>query len=334
MGRKLEAAIGALNGVLGDYLARTGNGLATEMELIVGGAKDGAFDDDAPLSIDRASLERAHPSASSRVVVLLHGVGCTEHVFRFDDGSDYGSMLERHLDFTPYYVRFNSGLAIPDNGARLDRLLEALVDAHPVEVEEILLLGFSMGGLVARSACHAASLAAPSDRRRWLPLVRRAIYVGTPHQGAPLERAGRVLTKLLAAIPDPYTRLAAQIGDLRSEGLKDLGDADLRHEDRARRLPRFALRDARHPVPLLPSIRHHLVAGSIVADPHLALAFGDPMVPLPSATDGACATLDALAFPPQNVKVLPGVGHMALARHPEVWSQIRAWIEASEEHGA
>jgi pimeloyl-ACP methyl ester carboxylesterase len=208
-------------------------------------------------------------------------------------------------------------------------MLESLIDAHPVEVDEILLLGFSMGGLVARSACHAASVAGAP--RRWLERVRRAIYVGTPHMGAPLERAGRVLTRLLAAIPDPYTRLAAQIAELRSDGLKDLGDADLRHEDRARRLPRFALRDARHPVPLLPSIRHHLVAGSIVADPRLALVFGDPMVPLPSATDGACATLDTLALPPQNVKVLPGVGHMALARHPEVWSQIRAWMEEGEE---
>jgi pimeloyl-ACP methyl ester carboxylesterase len=313
MGRTLDAVIGALNGVLGDYLARTGNGLATEMELVVDGE---------PLTIDRASLARAHPSASSRVVVLLHGVGCTEHVFRFDDGSDYGTMLERHFDFTPYYVRFNSGLAIPDNGARLDRLLASLLEAHPVAVDEILLLGFSMGGLVARSACHVGS---QSDRR-WLQRVHRAIYVGTPHLGAPLERAGRVLTKLLAAIPDPYTRLAAQIGDLRSDGIKDLGDADLRDEDRARRRPRFALRDARHPVPLLPSIRHHLVAGSIVVDPRLAFVFGDPMVPLPSATDGACATLDTLALPPQNVKVLPGVGHMALARHPEVWAQIREWI--------
>jgi pimeloyl-ACP methyl ester carboxylesterase len=232
-------------------------------------------------------------------------------------------MLERHLDFTPYYVRFNSGLAIPDNGALLDRLLEALIDAHPVDVDEIVLLGFSMGGLVARSACHVASL----DGHRWLSRVRRAIYVGTPHLGAPLERAGRVLTRLLAAIPDPYTRLAAQIGDLRSDGVKDLGDADLRHEDRARRVPRFALRDARHPVPLLPSIRHHLVAGSIVVDPRFALFFGDPMVPLPSATDGACETLDALALLPQNVKVLRGVAHMTLAHHPEVWTQIRTWLE-------
>ena len=317
MGRTLDAAIGALNGVLGDYLARTNNGLAFDMDLVVDGE---------PLAVDRASLTGVHPSASSRIVVLIHGVGCTEHVWRFDDGSDYGSMLERHLDFTPYYVRFNSGLSIPDNGARLDALLESLIDAHPVDVEEILLLGFSMGGLVARSACHVASL----EKHRWVERVRRAIYVGTPHLGAPLERAGRVLTRLLAAIPDPYTRLAAEIGELRSDGIKDLGDADLRHEDRARRVRRFAVRDARHPVPLLPSIRHHLVAGSIVEDARLSLFFGDPMVPLPSATDGACATLDTLALPPQNVKVLRGVGHMALARHPEVWSQIRAWMEDGE----
>jgi len=318
MGRALEVALGALNGVLGDHLARTKNGLAFEMACMAEGA---------PLVLERDALRAAHPSATRRIVVLLHGVGCTEHVWQLEDGSDYGSMLARDLGFTPYYVRFNSGRAIPDNGALLDALLDTLVDAHPVEVDEILLLGFSMGGLVLRSACHFAG----ERENRWLSRVRKAIYVGTPHHGAPLERAGRVLTKLLAAIPDPYTRLAAQIGDLRSDGVKDLGDADLRHEDRARRTHRFALRDARHPVPLLPSIRHHLVAGSIVRDARLAFLFGDPMVPLVSATDGTCADLATLELPPSHVRVLRGVPHMTLAHHPDVYAQIRAWCEEREE---
>ena len=31
--------------------------------------------------------------------------------------------------------------------------------------------------------------------------MRRCFYVGTPHRGAPLERAGRLLTRVLGAIP-------------------------------------------------------------------------------------------------------------------------------------
>ncbi len=69
-----------------------------------------------------------------------------------------------------------------------------------------------------------------------------------------LERVEpRRLRKVLRNIDDPYTRLVGELADLRSDGVKDLGNADLRHEDRAPRAEAFRLRDARHPVPLLRS---------------------------------------------------------------------------------
>ena len=37
MGKKLELAVAILNGAVGDHLARTGNGLATEMTCNAGG---------------------------------------------------------------------------------------------------------------------------------------------------------------------------------------------------------------------------------------------------------------------------------------------------------
>jgi len=181
MGKKLELALGVLNGTIGDYLAQTGNGLATPMQVVVDGT---------PVPLDRDALARAFPRAGSRIVVLAHGLMCTESVWDIPGGGDYGAFLERDFAFTPVYLRFNSGLAIPDNGAALAALLESLLDAWPVAIDEILLLGFSMGGLVVRAACHQASVGV----MRWLALVRRAIYVGTPHLGAPYERVGRVLS--------------------------------------------------------------------------------------------------------------------------------------------
>jgi len=317
MGKKLELALGILNGTIGDYLAETRNGLATPMQLVVGGV---------PVTLDRTALERAFPDAASRVVVLAHGLMCTESVWDMPGGGDYGAFLEQDFGFTPLYLRFNSGLAIPDNGAELARLLESLLGAWPVAIDEILLLGFSMGGLVVRAACHQASVAG----MRWLPLVRRAIYVGTPHLGAPYERIGRVLSKLASAVPDPFARLAAQIGDLRSDGIKDLGDADLRHEDRARRRV-GSLRDPEHPVPLLPGIQHYIVAGALSTDPRLAMVFGDALVPMPSGTNGLRTEPGTLALPPRHVKVLAGTAHMTLAHDPLVYEQLREWLE--EEDG-
>jgi pimeloyl-ACP methyl ester carboxylesterase len=245
------------------------------------------------------------------------------------DGADYGSLLAREHGFTPLYLRYNSGLTIAENGKAFAALLERLVAEYPVAVDEIVPIGFSMGGLVVRSACHVASLAPIANG--WLPLVKRAIYVGTPHLGAPMERVGRVVSKLLRSVDDPYTQLAAELADLRSDGVKDLGDADLRDEDRARRVPRIALRDPRHPVPLLPQIMHYLVAGSLSTDARLASVFGDSIVPVGSATDGECVDAATFALPPDHVKIVSGLAHMTLPRHPAVYEHVRAWCAPEEK---
>ena len=60
-----------------------------------------------------------------------------------------------------------------------------MVAAWPVEVEEVALVGHSMGGLVSRSAAHSRS----SDGAAWVEHVRKVVSLGSPHMGAPLEQA-------------------------------------------------------------------------------------------------------------------------------------------------
>jgi hypothetical protein len=314
MGRKLEASLAILNGAIGDYLARTGNGLALGMNLLA------RIGDQPALRLDRTSLARAFPAASPRIAILAHGLMCSETSWEMPDSTDYGTRLARDLGYTPVYLRYNSGLAIADNGASLSAALGELLAHYPVAVEEIVPIGYSMGGLVVRSACHVARLGGAG----WLSRVRRAIYVGTPHLGAPLERVGRTVAKVLRAIPDPYTRLVGQIADLRSDGLKDLGNADLRHEDRVAPRVGAGLRDPQHPVPLLPEIQHYLVAGSLSEEPWLADLFGDALVPVHSATAGLVAsTRDVL--PPDHVKIFGAMSHLMMTRDPQVYDAIRAW---------
>jgi pimeloyl-ACP methyl ester carboxylesterase len=313
VGDVLEQVIGVLNGALGDYLKRTGNGLSTSMSLVHAGR---------PLALSADALASAYPDPCPRLVVLVHGLMSTELVWRMPDGHDYGSLLARDLGYTKLLVRYNSGLHVSENGEALDALLEQLVGAYPVGVEEIVLIGHSMGGLVIRSACHAATAA-----RRWLPLARRAFYVGTPHLGVPLERFGNVLAWTLGNLPSPYTRLVADIVNLRSSGIKDLRYANLRREDWAGADADALLQDRRHPVPLLPHIRHHLIASALVDEPHLALLFGDGLVPLDSAAGRAAARHGSAIFPPEHVRVLPSLDHVRLAHHPDVYAIIRASCE-------
>lgn len=310
VGEKLDTTLAILNGLVGDHLVRSDNPLATELGFVVDGE---------PRSAEEACRSLATPGRTA--VVLVHGLMCTETIWRMPDGSDYGSLLAADLGYTPLYVRYNSGRAIADNGADLARALAELVERYPAPLEELLLIGYSMGGLLVRSACHVARERGDA----WLARVRRAVYVGTPHRGAPLERAGRVLSRVLRAVPDPYTRLVADLADLRSDGVKDLGDADLRHEDRdaTRRAPSFSLRDARHPVPLLPEIRHYLLAGALHDDPAIQLWFGDAMVPVPSATfrEGPPAAQAPIA--PDDVTVFPGFTHVRLAHDRAVYDRIK-----------
>jgi triacylglycerol lipase len=316
VGDNLEQVIGVLNGALGDYLKRTGNGLASPMELIHEGRS---------LPLDRAAMATALPAATPRLVVLVHGLMSTEIVWRMPDGQDYGSLLARDLGYTPLYVRYNSGLHVSENGEALDALLERIVDAYPVPIEDLTLLGHSMGGLLIRSAAHAATLQA--EGRRWLPLVKRALYLGTPHLGAPLERFGNLLTWALGNIPNPYTRLIADIVNLRSDGIKDMRYANLRREDWDGADADALLQNRRHPVPLLPQIRHHLIAGTLVNEPHLALLFGDAIVPLDSATGRARPQHRSAALPQSHVRVLPSLDHLRLAHHPDVYAALRSFCE-------
>jgi len=310
----LESLIGVLNGAVGDYLHRTGNGLATPMTLVHEGK---------PLRATRGALLQAYPDAKARIVVLVHGLMSVESVWQMPDGETYGSLLARERGFTPVFVRYNSGKHISDNGEALDSLLDRLVEEYPVPASEMLLVGHSMGGLVLRSATHVAS----EKGRRWLSLVKRAFYLGTPHLGAPLERFGNVVSWTLQTIGNPYTALVADILNLRSSGVKDLRFANLRREDWEGADADALLQNRRHPVPLLPQIRHHLIAGMLSSDPRLGLLFGDALVEVASATGRAEPKHRCSPFPQEHVRIMAGMDHLRMAADPDVFAQIRAWCE-------
>jgi triacylglycerol lipase len=314
MGKNLELAIGALNGVIGDYLKRTDNGLATAMHVV----RDGA-----PLALSREGLAAAFPEPPRRVAVLVHGLMSMEAVWQMAGGETYGSLLAKDLGYAAIDVRYNSGLHISENGEALDALLTELVSAYPGAIDEMVVIGHSMGGLVLRSATHVAS----GKESVWLPLVKRAFYVGSPHLGAPLERFGNLVTWVLGKIDNPITSLIADIVNLRSGGVKDLRYGNLRREDWEGADANALLQNRRHPVPLLPQIRHHLVAGSLSADPRMAVLFGDAMVSLRSATGRAKPADRMSPLPQEHVAILSGFNHLRLAHDPAVYGHIRAWCE-------
>ncbi|MEZ4399958.1 MAG: alpha/beta hydrolase [Kofleriaceae bacterium] len=311
-----EALVAAVNGVVGDWLEATGNPLAIPTRLRRGGV---------PLVLEPAALARTVP-ARGQVVVLVHGSSMSDLGWR-RRGHDHGEALAAALGMAPVYAHYNSGRHVSTNGAELAALLEALVAAWPVPVEALVLVGHSMGGLVARSACVAAEEAGHGWRRS----LRALVTLGTPHHGAPLERGGNLLEQTLALTR--YSAPLGRLGRLRSAGVTDLRFGNV-IDAHWRGVDRFAPgADARAPVPLPAGVACHAIAATTARTLDGKLP-GDGLVPVDSALGRHPRPALTLGFPPAHVRTIAGVGHLDLLDHAEVFAQVRDWLAAALTPGA
>lgn len=306
-----EAVLAALNGLFGDLLAYAGNPLAIPMRLRTGGTA---------IDLSPGALV-ALPGAGPKLLILLHGLCRCDLQWR-RAGQDHGAALARDLGYTALYLHYNSGRHISRNGRELADLLEELVGAWPGPIDEIALLAHSMGGLVARSACHYAEQAGHG----WRAQLRHMVFLGTPHHGAPLERHGNWLTAVLGR--STLTAPLARLGEMRSAGITDLRyanlvDEDWRGRDRFDRdggLPR--------PLPLPHGVACYTIAGTTgrrsgdLRDRWL----GDGLVPVDTALGRHADPARTLAFPKSQQWIAYGLHHLDLLSRPEVYEQLRRWL--------
>lgn len=318
---------GALNGFYGNYLSERRNELDLGMSL----RHDGRI-----LPAERAALARAFPDASGKLCVFVHGLSSTEwswsvsaERFYGDPGVNFGALLQADLGFTPLYVRYNSGRHVSENGRLLSALLAELVAEYPLEVEEIVLVGHSMGGLVVRSAAHYGQ----SDGGPWVERLSRVFCIGSPQLGAPLEKGVNVLSSVLGAIDTPGTQVPAQLLNARSAGIKDLRFGYTVDEEWQGKDPDALLQDYRQNVPLVDGVGYTFLAATVSEDPAhpLGLLLGDLLVRPPSAAGHA--PQHARRIPFHAGRVLGGLNHFHLANHPEVYRAIREGIEGAPAQG-
>ena len=308
-GPEREAITAALNGVLGDYLQETRSPLAIEMCL---------RHDGHALVLAKEAL-RASVPATDRVLVLVHGSSMCDLGWR-RHGHDHGAALAKDLGFTPVHLLYNSGLHVSTNGRSFDALLESLAVEWPVPLREIVLLGHSMGGLVARSACHHADL---SGDRVWRTKLTKLVTLGTPHHGAPLERGGNWVQVLLGI--SRYSTPIARLGKLRSAGVTDLRYGNITDEHWEGR-DRFALeRDPRAELALPRGVACYAIAASTSVEGTARLA-GDGLVPVDSALGRHARPELTLAFPEAHQKIYRGMGHLDLLDRKEVYETLRTWL--------
>ena len=279
--------------VAGDHLAATHNPLAIPMRL---------------------RRREAIPVLGGRVLVLVHGL-CMSDLQWSRKGHDHGLALANDLGFTPAYLSYNSGLHVSQNGRSFAAQMTTLIEQWPVEVQGIVLIGHSMGGLVIRSALHYAQ----ASNQPWLSNVHDAIFLGTPHHGSPIERGGNWIDVVLDA--NPYTTALSRLGKVRSAGITDLRfgnlvDEDWQGRDRFRRSP-----DLRRAVPLPDNVRCYAIAAGGGRN------IGDGLVPVDSALGRHHDPSRSLAFAPSRQWIAHGIGHLDLLNDTTTYQQIKDWLD-------
>jgi pimeloyl-ACP methyl ester carboxylesterase len=315
-GRPLSAtprgalALAVVNGLIGDALEHEGSDLHQPMGLRLRGRV---------VEPQPEALAGAFPRATPRLVVFVHGLMETEHAW-LGGGPSYGARLARELGCTPLDVRYNSGRHVSRNGRSLADLLEATVAGWPVEVDQIALVGHSMGGLVARSACRQAS----EHGYAWVRRVRHVVSLGTPHMGAPLAQGVHYAAHALHAIPE--TRAFGRFLRRRSAGIRDLRHGSLVDRDWEGCDPDALRAAASAEVPLLEGATHCFVAATLTrsASHPLGRLLGDALVLGPSAS-GRSGTR-RIPFRAEHGMHLGGAHHLALLNHPDVYAKLREWV--------
>jgi pimeloyl-ACP methyl ester carboxylesterase len=309
-------ALGAANGVFGDRLASDHPDLSVDLSIRHHGRE-------VPLDPDGVAGAFADPTP--RLVVFVHGLCGTEQTWWYrppgaEPAPTYGARLQDELGYTPVYVRYNTGLHVSDNGRRLSSSLERLLSAWPTEVDELVLVGHSMGGLVTRSACHYGEAASHA----WTDRVRHVVCLGTPHLGAPLEKAANVAGWAFNRLPE--TR---PFGDLflngRSAGIKDLRFGNCVEEDWCDCDPDEFLHDRCCEVPFLEGANYCFVGATLSRQPDgMGSGVGDLLVTYSSAS--GAGRHRKLAFADENGAHVGGIDHMRLLNHPVVYAQMRDWL--------
>ncbi len=312
-----EVLVAVLNGVVGDYLLATDNPLQIHMQF----RREGKA-----LELTPAALAGSIPGVSGKIVVLAHGL-CMSDLQWQRRGHNHGEALAAEAGFTPVYLHYNSGLHISTNGHEFSEKLEQLIQAWPVPVEQLVIIGYSMGGLLARSACEDARRTGKS----WIRHLRDLVFIGTPHDGSPLERTGNRLDALLGA--SPYTVALSRLGKVRSAGITDLrhanlDDADWHDHDRFK-----SRRVRREAVPLPEGVRCYAIAGSVARRPNglSERLAGDGLVPLFSALGSHRSPKRNLGLPESRRWIAYKTNHLDLLASADAYARISAWLSPAPQ---
>lgn len=315
-----EALKSALNGVLGDHLVKRNSALAIPMTL----KQDGQ-------QINLTSLTESIKRSDGKLLIMVHGL-CMNDLQWQQQGHNHGKALANDLGCTTIYLHYNTGQHVSENGKAFSHLLEGLVNQIAALDDtlalDISIVAHSMGGLVSRSAFQQAELL----EHIWPEQFDKLIFLGTPHHGAPLEKAGNWIDLLLGI--HGYTEALTQLTKIRSAGITDLRHGNILESDwQARNRFDFSA-DKRTPIMLPTKAKCYTIGTTTLANRNKVTEqlIGDGMVPLDSALGRHENKPFTLQFPAEHQWSGRDINHMQLLSNPDVYNVLKNWLLANEDN--
>lgn len=310
VGRQIIAAV---NGLIGDELRMLDDPQAIKMAV----RKHGEDIVATPFPIKQAYLD-----GTSHLVIFVHGLCENDESWDMRaEGDSYADRVRTETDGTPVLIRYNTGLHVSENGKHLDALIGQLIDAWPVDVTRVSLVGHSMGGLVVRAATNYAT----ASGEMWPNLVKDIVCLGTPHTGANLEKVAHLGSRLLRFWP-VSTPLSA-ILETRSPGITDLRHGYISQDEWEGQdltsqwgLDRIAAAPLAH-------AEYHFIGSTLGATKHhpFSTVLGDLLVHFSSAS-GMGRTGPVVEG--ARFEYIPSANHFALLNHPVIANWLVEWLNA------
>lgn len=281
-----------LNGVSGDKLADWGSSLAFELSL-------------RDIDGQRIAARDWANASTQGHVLLIHGLCNSEQ----DWNNPAARQLTDQLQAAGYavgWLRYNTGQTIFENGRALDAwLARCFADIQtPLQV-----IGYSMGGLLIRSACYWAE----QHGHNWMKQLSHVACLGTPHLGAPAERLGNMANGLLGFTP--YTKPLARLGNIRSRGIKDLSHGWVTPD---------------HLFTTLPAQAQVLLLAAAISVKHEENLVGDGLVPVRSAFAEYHGQALLTGKRVQR-RLISDLAHIPIVSDARVFQAVQEWLQ--ETHG-
>jgi len=310
-----------LNSMIGEYLEKEKNPLAIQM---------GFQHQSKKLSLDSQLAHQLDFALSNKVVVFVHGLTNLETVWDYPpEGSSnesivghyidacfdpvkhspqesYGKQLQEEFGYTPLYLCYNTGLSLEQNGRKFAMQLTQLFKVYPIQIDDLMLVGYNMGG---RLLSHA-QFSAQQNNYAWLKVLSKCIYLGNSNEGSLLANIVQLGSDVIRSIPIHYLNLLADWLEYRSKQLQEIKRKTSRYNSNREQGAESTL--------FLESSRHYFISGDFKKNKQNALS---------ETTGDSPFWQNGVAVPSHSQNAhIEGISPIRLAHSNKVYPLISKWV--------